>query len=316
MGKKRSVDGQVKTAKASSASSKSSNRTVGSAQLNKTPQNAQAPPPTKSSNAEETHEPREGTPVPKKQKLDDRKTATLTSQNQNPSKPSKAESHTNHARRSKQPRLPDHVKIHKRPLLHPAPPSPFASSSSPKTLYITHTSPFISTVKRVRRLLSEISKRQQQSASSQRHSRFRQRHNNTQQRSKPLEANGRLQPADVEREIAEGIGQSAVAVGDEEVFLKATGRAIERALQFGVHFQGEDDCKVRIEMGSVQAIDDIQIPRKKKGGRDDEEEKKGDGEGGKEGSKKQKSAKTLQDEDIPENRMRTLSSITVAVGLK
>lgn len=166
----------------------------------------------------------------------------------------------------------------------------------------------------MRRLLSEICKRQHQSASSHRHSHFRQRHNNkTQQRSKPLEANGRLQPADVEREIAEGIGQSTGTVDEEEVFLKATGRAIERALQFGVHFQGEDDCKVRIEMGSVQAIDDIQIPRKKKGDKREKEggdNSKADGEGSK------KSANTLKNEDIPESRVRTLSSITVAVGLK
>ncbi|KAK5070702.1 hypothetical protein LTR16_009311 [Cryomyces antarcticus] len=43
----------------------------------------------------------------------------------------------------------------------------------------------------------------------------------------------------------------------EEVVLKATGKAIEKALNLGLFFQGQEDCKVRIRTGSVAAIDDI-----------------------------------------------------------
>lgn len=95
-------------------------------------------------------------------------------------------------------------------------------------------------------------------------------------------------------------------MGSEEVFVKATGRAIERALQVGVHFQGENDCRVRVEMGSVQAIDDIEV-RRGKGG-EEAENGEDEGKGGK--------GKKWKDEDIPETRIRTLSSITVAIGPK
>ena len=76
------------------------------------------------------------------------------------------------------------------------------------------------------------------------------------------------------------------------MFVKATGRAIERALGVGVHFQGESDCRVRVEMGSVMAVDDIEV-------------RDGEGEG-----------EQVGEEDIPETRIRMVSSVTVAVGLK
>ena len=84
-----------------------------------------------------------------------------------------------------------------------------------------------------------------------------------------------------------------MGVGGEEVYLKATGRAIPRALELGVKFQGEEDCRVRVEMGSVKAIDDVEV----RGG--DEVE------GGEE-----------EADDVPETRIRTLSTVTVCIGLK
>ncbi len=79
--------------------------------------------------------------------------------------------------------------------------------------------------------------------------------------------------------------------GSEEVFIKASGRAIPRALEIGVYFQGEEDCRVRVEMGSVKAIDDIEVQV---------------AEGLSEGE---------VDEDVPETRVRTLSTVTVCIGL-
>lgn len=106
MGKKRSVDGKVKSSNASSTS-RSSNRSAGAAQLNETPPNAQPPPPTKSSTSEDTPEPQKGIPVAKKQKLDYQGTAAPPPPNQHRAKPSKSEPKANHARHFKQPRLPD-----------------------------------------------------------------------------------------------------------------------------------------------------------------------------------------------------------------
>lgn len=47
----------------------------------------------------------------------------------------------------------------------------------------------------------------------------------------------------------------------EKVYLKATGRAIPRALELGVQFQGEESGEyvVKVEMGSVKAVDDVEV---------------------------------------------------------
>ncbi|CAO2657519.1 Nn.00g036450.m01.CDS01 [Neocucurbitaria sp. VM-36] len=204
----------------------------------------------------------------------------------------------NRKNRQKLARLPNNATISKRPLLHPPIPAPFASSHAQKVLYITASTPYIPAVKRVRKLLSEILKREKQSIAAQQSSkRGRAR--------KPPEPNGRLAPADVEREIASGAAaatnKEVGVLGRENVYLKATGRAIQRALELGVHFQGEEDCWVRVEMGSVSAIDDIEVGRVM-----------GEDMGSKEGVH----GEVEGEEDIPETRLRTLSSVTVSIGLK
>lgn len=78
----------------------------------------------------------------------------------------------------------------------------------------------------------------------------------------------------------------------EKVYLKATGRAIPRALELGVQFQGEESGEyvVRVEMGSVRAVDDVEVSG----------DVADDGDG----------------EDIPETRMRHVSMVTVSIGMK
>lgn len=93
-------------------------------------------------------------------------------------------------------------------------------------------------------------------------------------------------------------------MGGEQVYLKATGRAIPRALELGAKFQREDDCRVRVEMGNVRAIDDVEVQTQVEGGREDEGgEKEGEGDGENDG------------EEVPETRIRTLSTVTVCIGL-
>ncbi|KAF9698696.1 hypothetical protein EKO04_003093 [Ascochyta lentis] len=194
----------------------------------------------------------------------------------------------------KRPRLPDHATISKRPLLHPAIPTPFSSAANPKVLYITASSPFIPTCKRVRSLLVQISKREAQSTASA----PRGRGGAGNRKSGRLEANGRLEAKDVEASIAGAVKEKGrgLNTGGEEVFLKATGRAIPRALELGVKFQGEDDCRVRVEMGSVKAIDDVEVNEGVQGEKEGTVEK--------------------EEEEVPETRIRTLSTVTVCIGLK
>lgn len=58
-----------------------------------------------------------------------------------------------------------------------------------------------------------------------------------------------------------GIGgkeiEDAARPRDEEIQLRATGRAIQKALQIAVSLQGEVDLRVRFETTSVGAVDDI-----------------------------------------------------------
>lgn len=185
--------------------------------------------------------------------------------------------------------------IAKRPLHHPAIPTPFASADHPKTLYVSHSTPFVPTLKRIRRLLLEISKRDTQSQAAQ------PRHRKHGRTRKPLVSNGRLAPEDVERVIAEDGRARGGGERGEEVYVKATGRAIERALRIGVHFQGESDCRVRVETGSVMAVDDIEVREDNSVGDDKEKSKLKD---------------ELKDEDVPETRVRMVSSVTVAVALR
>jgi ribonuclease P/MRP protein subunit POP7 len=136
-------------------------------------------------------------------------------------------------------------------------------------------------------------------------------------------------------------------VGGEEVFIKAAGKAIQRALELGVHFQKAGDCRVRIELGSVSAIDDIEIKKKKivdaaeekdeQRVENDESVNAGagspdviDADKGKEdevtgiAAKKQSrigkekgkgKAKVVNEDHIPETRIRLLSAVTVAISL-
>ncbi|KAF2738445.1 hypothetical protein EJ04DRAFT_486326, partial [Polyplosphaeria fusca] len=155
--------------------------------------------------------------------------------------------------KQKRPKLPKNAIISKRPIHRPAIPAPQSSSTTPKTLYIKPTSPFIPTIKRIRKLLSHVASRARQSTST------------LAKTSKAAKANGRLKPSDVEREMVDearrkGGGKGKGKNGNgEAVFLKASGRAIPRALEMGVWFQGEGDCVVRVEMGSVRVIDDIEV---------------------------------------------------------
>jgi ribonuclease P/MRP protein subunit POP7 len=163
----------------------------------------------------------------------------------------------------------------------------------------------------VRKLLNEVVKREKQSAASLQKAKGR--------GGRYAEANGRLEARDVEAEIAGaisradgnnrngsngGIGGGGQLKAKEQVYLKATGRAIPRVLEIGLHFQTEKDCWVKVEMGSVSAIDDIEVKRRtgtaEVGTREAEAEAEEEAEA----------------DDVPETRIRTLSSVIVTIGLK
>ena len=82
----------------------------------------------------------------------------------------------------------------------------------------------------------------------------------------------------------------------DEVVLKATGKAIAKALSLGVWFQQREEYAVRIETGTVGAIDDI-VASEDNAGEEEDQNMKDDGE-----------------DEIPESRIRYASTIQIFVS--
>lgn len=95
--------------------------------------------------------------------------------------------------------------------------------------------PFISAVKRVRKLLGEIDKRSM---------------------GKVDLVEGKGSNKQKLRKLGERINAST-GKEPEEVVLKATNRAIQNVLGLALFFQGQDDCRVRLRTGTVGVVDDI-----------------------------------------------------------
>ena len=123
------------------------------------------------------------------------------------------------------------AKVQKRPLLRPSIPSPYAGKGSQKVVYLSMKTPFMSAFKRVKQILNQINKRYTQGTSAGKNT---------------------------GRERSQGLDNAARATRKpEEVIIRATGRAIEKALNLALFFQKQDDYCVKIRTGSVDAVDDI-----------------------------------------------------------
>jgi ribonuclease P/MRP protein subunit POP7 len=196
----------------------------------------------------------------------------------------------------KRAKLPSGYKPSRRPLLRAAIPSPFAAAYAPKVVYMKHSTPFIPTIKRVRGLLRQIERREYQSLSAGR---------------KPLDART------VEAAIANA-GENKRGGPKEAVYVKATGRAIEKALGVGLYFQEEGGFGVRIETGTMQAVDDV-VEERKGGFLGGWVERK---LGGSPGNVEDMEVDEVGGEvvtavvEVPETRMRALNTITVAITLR
>jgi ribonuclease P/MRP protein subunit POP7 len=114
----------------------------------------------------------------------------------------------------------------------------------------------------------------------------------------------------------------------EEVFVKATGRAIERALNVGKWFEEkETEFSVRVKTGSVIVVDDVvedeekKEKEAKKRQRREEEQSNPCASETKSAAKKRKrqaaeDAAVDPDADLPESRTRWVKMVEVAVSLK
>ncbi|MCJ1274536.1 hypothetical protein MMC21_002332 [Puttea exsequens] len=156
--------------------------------------------------------------------------------------------------------------------MRPAIPSPCTGATQKKVVYVSAKTPFISAVKRVRNLLSEVDKRTI---------------------GKIDLVNGKGNDKQKLKKLAE---QFKASKGKEleEVVLKATNRAIERALELALYFQGQVDCFVKLRTGTAGVVDDIA---------ESEDITNANGDEG-------------EEDDLAGSRIRNLSVLEVAINLK
>ncbi|PGH29143.1 ribonuclease P/MRP protein subunit POP7 [[Emmonsia] crescens] len=129
------------------------------------------------------------------------------------------------------PKVPSYARIQKRPIPHPPSASPYAGAKVPKVVYVSTNTPFMSAAKRVQKLLKQAERR----------------------------ATSRV---DLSKKISEKqklakLTESTEELKKEEVFIKATGRAIEKAMSIGKWFEAKEEYAIRVNTGSVMVVDDI-----------------------------------------------------------
>lgn len=132
-------------------------------------------------------------------------------------------------------KLPANATIQLRPIIHAPIPSQYVGAKVPKVVYVSTKTPFISAVKRVKKLLTHVEKRATQYVK--------------------LIRKDHQQGLQELAEASEQLGKSK-----EEVLVKASGRAIEKALKVGEWFSNKEkdmSCKVEVRSGSVSVVDDI-----------------------------------------------------------
>ncbi|KAJ5103768.1 hypothetical protein N7532_004297 [Penicillium argentinense] len=212
-----------------------------------------------------------------------------------------------HSRKGKLTVMSADAKVEKRPIPHAPIASPYAGASVPKIVYVSSNTPFMSAVKRVQKLLLQAEKR----------------------------ATANISLGDTRKTEQQTLAELAKAAENrEEVFVKATGRAIEKALNVGKWFQEkETEYNVRVNTGSVLVVDDVVEDEEKKV----QEEKKQQHQGERKGNekdvtedkngaskpgtktkkrKRQEAPAASEDAELPESRTRWIKMVEVAVSLK
>ena len=159
------------------------------------------------------------------------------------------------------------IKITKRPLFRPNIPSPYSGRQNQKVVYISSKTPFVSAVKRVRRLLYLAEKRDLQAQTSTSTSTSTTFGNTGTYRRGEATTKGRSGSAFAAFDALTSASANRDASGKrkpEEVLIKATGKAIAKAINLALFFQQQKDCVVAVRTGSAHAIDDIEVVKEKK----------------------------------------------------
>jgi ribonuclease P/MRP protein subunit POP7 len=189
--------------------------------------------------------------------------------------------------------MPD-AKVEKRPIPHAPVASPYAGSSVPKIVYVASKTPFMSAVKRVQKLLRQAEKR----------------------------ATAGVSLEDTQTTEKQKLAALAKAAETrEEIFVKATGKAIEKALNVGKWFEEKEaEYAVRVITGSVLVVDDVVEDEEKKEAelRKQQRQAKAPADGKKDSANKRKRevANESDHEELPETRTRWIKKVEVAISFK
>lgn len=147
----------------------------------------------------------------------------------------------------------------------------------------------MSAVSRVDRALTQVERRALQSTTTLLRNENRKKRKFGQYASA---ADDEVDVGDVARRLADEQKEGEEA--REEVLVKATGKAIQKALGVGVWFMKKEGFGVRVKTGSVGAIDDVEVP-----------EEEGQDVGMKDGE--------VEEVVVPETRLRYASTVEIAV---
>jgi ribonuclease P/MRP protein subunit POP7 len=230
-------------------------------------------------------------------------------------------------------RLPPNATIQKRPILHAPIASPYAGKDVQKVVYMSSRTPFMSTVKRVKKLLHQVEKRATQHV-------------------KLVKRGDRHEM----RNLAEA--SDKIAREREAVLVKASGKAITRALKIGEWFSDKEKdiaCTVEIRSGNVSVVDDIVSvkqeeeseeeeaadqpptvleggdttmellgdvnktslkPESDQGDRDTTHDTSPEKNGAQKARRRKRKRPAYAPEDVPEQRLRWVKTVEVAIALK
>lgn len=140
--------------------------------------------------------------------------------------------------------IPKRYRIQKRPIPHAPVASPYAGANVPKVVYVGTNTPFMSAVKRVQKLLRLAERRATAPLLDEKSK-------------KRLLVAAKAGEGERERLLL----ASQEKLKEEKVFVKATGRAMEKALGVGKWFQERTEAyEVSVRTGSVCVVDDIVPP--------------------------------------------------------
>ncbi|KAK2863683.1 hypothetical protein FQN49_004092 [Arthroderma sp. PD_2] len=210
-------------------------------------------------------------------------------------------------------KIPKNARIERRPIPHPPTASPYAGAKVPKVVYVSTKTPFMSVAKRVQKLLREAEKRATQSV-----------------RLGDKKKSGKDKLTELK--------DASEALRKEPVFIKATGRAIDKAMEVRRWFDEKDGFTTKVKTGTVMVVDNIvqaeepeeTLQDKDKQAKDSSQMDDGreDGKGQSASNPSEKTDPTKrkrdnsqkpnkQDEpDLPDSRTRWVNMVEIAVTME